>query len=163
MGATWLGQRLVNGDAAIANAGFGTTVKEALRKRVDFLIEHGFAQRDGDCHKAPSNLLTVLRQHDLESVGLALAAETGMSYRPPVDGERATGIYRRMIVSASGRFAVLDDGLGFSLVPSSEAITCRGNLRGTAYCEGPEIVASRNVSRRPLTELSVSDNNCQSS
>jgi Protein of unknown function (DUF3363) len=28
-----------------------------------------------------------------------------------------TGVYRRMVVAASGRFAMLDDGLGFSLVP----------------------------------------------
>ena len=48
MGATWLDRTLVNGNAAIANTGFGATVKEALRKRVDFLVEHGFAQRDGE-------------------------------------------------------------------------------------------------------------------
>jgi len=40
-----------------------------------------------------------------------------MSYRPLVDGERAAGVYRRMVVAASGRFAMLVDGLGFSLVP----------------------------------------------
>jgi type IV secretory pathway VirD2 relaxase len=117
MGATWIDRTLVNGDAAIANAGFGASVNEALRKRVDFLVQHGFAQHDGDRLKVPSNLLTVLRQRDLDDVANALAAETGMSYRPLVDGERATGVYRRMLVTASGRFAMLDDGLGFSLVP----------------------------------------------
>jgi hypothetical protein len=104
MGATWIDRTLVNGDAAIANAGFGASVKEALRKRVDFLIEHGFAQRDGDRLKVPSNLLTALRQRDLDDVAKALAAETGMSYRPLVDGDRTTGVYRRMVVTASGRF-----------------------------------------------------------
>jgi hypothetical protein len=117
IGATWLDRTLVNSDAAIANAGFGTTAKEALRKRVDFLVEHGFAQRDGDRLKVPSNLLTALRQRDLDGVAKALAAETGMSYRPLVDGERVTGVYGRMVVTASGRFAMLDDGMGFSLVP----------------------------------------------
>jgi type IV secretory pathway VirD2 relaxase len=117
MGATWLDRTLVNGDAAIANAGFGATVKEALRKRVEFLIEHGFARRDGDRLKLPPNLLTALRQRDLDSTAKALAHETGLSYRPPVDGERAAGVYRRMVLTASGRFAMLDDGLGFSLVP----------------------------------------------
>ena len=117
MGATWLDRTLVNGDAAIANAGFGKTAKEALRKRVDFLIEHGFAQRDGDILKMPSNLLTVLRQRELDAVAKALAAETGMVHRPLVDGERTAGVYRRMVVTSSGRFAMLDDGLVFSLVP----------------------------------------------
>ena len=29
-------------------------------------------------------------------------------------GERTTGIYRRIVVTTSGRFAMLDDDLGFS-------------------------------------------------
>jgi hypothetical protein len=122
MGATWLDRTLVNGNAAIANTGFGATVKEALRKRVDFLVEQGFAQRDGDGLKAPPDLLTGLRQRDLDSAAKAIAAETGMVHRPPIDGERTTGVYRRMVVTASGRFAMLDDGLRFSLVPWRPAL-----------------------------------------
>jgi hypothetical protein len=34
-----------------------------------------------------------------------------------VDGQRVAGIYRRSVLLASGRFAMLDDGIGFSLVP----------------------------------------------
>jgi hypothetical protein len=33
------------------------------------------------------------------------------------DGQRVAGIYRRSIMLASGRYAMLDDGMGFSLVP----------------------------------------------
>ena len=33
------------------------------------------------------------------------------------DGERVSGVYRRSVMLASGRFAMLDDGMGFSLVP----------------------------------------------
>jgi hypothetical protein len=33
------------------------------------------------------------------------------------DGESVRGVYRRSIDLASGRFAMLDDGIGFSLVP----------------------------------------------
>jgi len=52
----------------------------------------GFAQRDGERLKVPANLLTVLRQRDLDGVSRALAAETGLSYRPLEDGERITGV-----------------------------------------------------------------------
>src|SRR5439155_1710851 len=76
-GATWLDRWLVNGDTAIANAGFGATAKEALRKRVDFLIEHGFAQREGERLLVRPNLLTALRQRDLDGVAKALSVETG--------------------------------------------------------------------------------------
>lgn len=33
------------------------------------------------------------------------------------DGQRVAGIYRPSVVLASGRYAMLDDGMGFSLVP----------------------------------------------
>ncbi len=117
LGATWLDQTLVSGDTAMANVGFAAAVKDALRQRVEFLIEHGFVQLEGDRLKLPANLLSTLRQRDLDSVANALATETGMVYRPLADGERTAGVYRRMVISASGRFAMLDDGLGFSLVP----------------------------------------------
>ena len=142
MGATWLDQELLNGDPMIANAGFGATVKEALRTRVEFLIEQGFAQRDGDRLKVPPNLLTALRQRDLDSVAKAIAAETGMSYRPLADGERAAGIYRRMVLTASGRFAMLDDGLGFSLVPWRPVLEQRIGQHLSATLRGDQVTWS---------------------
>lgn len=33
------------------------------------------------------------------------------------DGQRVAGTYRRSVMLASGRYAMLDDGMGFSLVP----------------------------------------------
>lgn len=33
------------------------------------------------------------------------------------DGQRVAGIYRRSVMLASGRYAMLDDGTEFSLVP----------------------------------------------
>jgi type IV secretory pathway VirD2 relaxase len=142
MGATWLDRTLVNGNAAIANAGFGATVMEALRRRVDFLVEHGFAQCDGDRLKVPANLLTALRQHDLDAAAKTLAAETGMSCRPLVDGERVTCVYRRMVVAASGRFAMLDDGLGFTLVPWRPVLERRIGQQLTATTRGDQVTWS---------------------
>ena len=101
----------------MANVAFGATVQAALRKRIDFVVERGFAERDGERLKLPLNLLTTLRQRDLDRVAKAIAQETGMVHRPLVDGQRAVGVYWRLVVTSSGRFAMLDDGLGFSLVP----------------------------------------------
>jgi hypothetical protein len=58
-----------------------------------------------------------LRKRDLDAVATGIAAETGMVHRPLVEGERIAGVNRRLVVTSSGRFALLDDGLGFSLVP----------------------------------------------
>lgn len=41
------------------------------------------------------------------------------------DGQRVAGIYRRSVMLASGRYAMLDDGLGFSLVPWKPVIEQR--------------------------------------
>lgn len=41
-------------------------------------------------------------------------AEQGLAERR---GQRVAGIYRRSVMLASGRYAMLDDGMGFSLVP----------------------------------------------
>jgi type IV secretory pathway VirD2 relaxase len=142
IGATWLDQRLVNGDAAIAKTGFGATVKEALRKRVDFLVEHGFVHRNGDRLNVPSNLLTALRQRDLDNVAKALTAETGMVHRPLVDGERVTGVYRRMVGTSSGRLAMLDDGLGFSLVPWRSVLEQRIGQQLAATLRGDHVTWS---------------------
>jgi type IV secretory pathway VirD2 relaxase len=142
IGATWLDQTLVNGDAAIAVAGFGATVKEALRKRVDFLVENGFVQREGNRLKLPANLLTALRQRDLDGVAKAIAAETGMVHRPLIDGDRTTGVYRRLVVTSSGRFAMLDSGMGFSLVPWRPVLEQRIGSRLSATIHGDRVTWS---------------------
>jgi hypothetical protein len=43
-------------------------------------------------------------------------------YCPAQEGERVTGVYRQRFDLASGRFAMIDDGLGFSLVPWSPSL-----------------------------------------
>lgn len=61
--------------------------------------------------------LATLRDRELASVGKALQDQAGHTYRPLHDGERASGVYCRRPQLACGRFAMLDDGVGFSLVP----------------------------------------------
>lgn len=45
-----------------------------------------------------------------------MAADTGLGHRPVDDGQCVGGIYRRSVMLASGRYAMLDNGMGFSLV-----------------------------------------------
>lgn len=51
-----------------------------------------------------------------------LSAETGLAHRPSTEGEHVSGIYRQRVTLASGRFAMIDDGLGFQLVPWRPAL-----------------------------------------
>lgn len=117
IGATWLDRQLISGAAGVADKGFGGELSAALRQRSDFLIEQGLAELRGTRVVLARNLLGTLRQRDLDAAARGIAGETGLSYRPVVDGERVSGVYRRNVLLASGRFAMLDDGLGFTLVP----------------------------------------------
>jgi type IV secretory pathway VirD2 relaxase len=117
MGATWLDQQLVCGVPEISARGFGGEVNEALKQRGEFLVEEGLAERRGTSVVLARNLLATLRNREIGTVGKSISAETGLIHRPVADGERVSGIYWRNVQLASGRFAVLEDGVGFSLVP----------------------------------------------
>jgi hypothetical protein len=117
IGATWLEHQLAGGGASQYTAGFGADVREAVRERVDFLAEQGLAERRDQRAFVAPNLLKTLRDRELAGIAAQLARETGMAHRPVTDGTRVSGIYRRSVTLVSGRFAMLADGLGFSLVP----------------------------------------------
>ena len=117
IGATWLDQQLIGGGRGLGDLGFAGEVKQDKPQRADFLVEQGLAERQGQRVILTRNLLATLRNRELAQAAKDIAAETGLEYRPVVDGQRMAGVYRRSIVLASGRYAVLDDGMRFSLVP----------------------------------------------
>ncbi|SEJ49536.1 Type IV secretory pathway, VirD2 components (relaxase) [Variovorax sp. OK212] len=117
IGATWLDLQLIGGGKGLGDLGFGNQVKGALRQRADFLAEQGLAERRGQRVILARNLLSTLRAREIVVAAQGIAVETGLVHRPVSDGQRLVGTYRRSVQLASGRFAMLDDGLGFSLVP----------------------------------------------
>ncbi|MGV7186999.1 relaxase/mobilization nuclease and DUF3363 domain-containing protein [Xanthomonas axonopodis] len=117
IGATWLDQQLIGGGKGLGDLGFGGEAKQALQQRAYFLEEQGLAQRRGQRVILARNLLGTLRNRELAQAAKDIAAETGLEHRPTADGQRVAGIYRRSVMLASGRYAMLDDGMGFSLVP----------------------------------------------
>lgn len=139
IGATWLDQQLIGRASGIADNGFGGEVREALRQRSGFLIEQGLAERRGQRVILARNLLATLRGREIDTTAKTIAAETGMAYRPLADGERATGVYRRNVQLASGRFAMLDDGMSFSLVPWKPVIEQRLGQTMTAVVRGASV------------------------
>ncbi|MDY1242002.1 relaxase/mobilization nuclease and DUF3363 domain-containing protein [Pseudomonas aeruginosa] len=117
IGATWLDQQLIGGGSGLGDLGFGSDAKQAMQQRADFLAEQGLAERRGQHVILARNLLGTLRNRELAQAAKDIAAETGLEHRPVADGQRVAGIYRRSVTLASGRYAMLDDGMGFSLVP----------------------------------------------
>ncbi|MBV5293694.1 MAG: relaxase/mobilization nuclease and DUF3363 domain-containing protein [Curvibacter lanceolatus] len=125
IGATWLDQQLIGGGSGLGNLGFGSEVNQAMQQRAEFLAEQGLAERRGQRVILARNLLATLRDRDVIRAAKDIATETGLEHRLAADGQRVTGIYRRSLMLASGRFAMLDDGMGFSLVPWTPVIEQR--------------------------------------
>jgi hypothetical protein len=115
LGATWLDRALIDGLRPAAK-GFGADVRGALDERGAFLVKEGLATRRGQRLLLAGNLLATLREREVVQVGRSLAAETGLHHHKVEDG-KFSGVYRRSVLLTSGRFAMLDDGVGFSLVP----------------------------------------------
>ena len=117
-GATWLDRRLVAREPLeLSRAGFGAEVRAALDRRIDALAGQGLARRDGDKVTIGRNLVGTLRDRELDAVGRNLASETGLAHLPAQTGDHVSGVYRQRLSLASGRFAMIDNGLGFQLVP----------------------------------------------
>lgn len=125
IGATWLDQQLIGGGSGLGDLGFGGEAKQAMQQRADFLAEQGLAERRGQRVILARNLLGTLRNRELPQAAKDIAAETGLEHRPVADGQRVAGIYRRSVMLASGRYAMLDDDMGFSLVPWKPVIEQR--------------------------------------
>ncbi len=140
LGMTWLDRQLVGDGKEITSQGFGAHVRQAIHSRVDFLAGEGLAERRGQRVILARNLLSTLREREVAQAGKAVQAQTGLIYRPLHDGERVSGIYRRSIQLTSGRFAMLDDGLGFSLVPWRPVLEQRLGRQVAAIARGQSAI-----------------------
>ena len=121
-GATWLDRQLLAREPVVTGGGFGAEVQDAMKRRVEHLANEGLARRQGQRVIFSRDLLNTLRRRELDNAAVKIVAETGIAYRPSPEGEHVAGIYRQRVVLSSGRFAMIDDGLGFQLVPWRPAL-----------------------------------------
>jgi type IV secretory pathway VirD2 relaxase len=117
LGATWLDRQLLTAEPLASASGFGAEVRDAMHRRTDFLVSEGLARREGQRVVFARGLLDTLRRRDLHGAAATISAETGLAHYPLVEGEPVAGQYRKRIMLSSGRFAMIDDGVGFQLVP----------------------------------------------
>lgn len=122
-GATWLDrQSIAREPVAMSDAGFGAEVRDAMRQRAEHLVGEGLAEQQGRRVIFNRNLIDTLRRREVDAVAGQLAKETGQPFKPAESGEYVAGTYRQRLTLASGRFAMIDDGLGFQLVPWSPSL-----------------------------------------
>jgi type IV secretory pathway VirD2 relaxase len=121
-GATWLDRQLLAKDPPLSGGGFGAEVRDAMDARVDHIAAEGLARRQGQRVVFARDLLATLRRRELDDAASKLSIETGLAHHPSAEGEHVAGVYRQRLNLAAGRFAMIDNGLGFQLVPWRPAL-----------------------------------------
>jgi len=116
-GATWLDRRALDPNPLPGAGGFADEVAVAREARIDRLAAEGLAEWRGVGVRFASGLLQTLKAREIADVAERLRNETGLVFRPTAEGDEVSGVYRRRLDLASGRYAMIDDGAGFSLVP----------------------------------------------
>jgi type IV secretory pathway VirD2 relaxase len=140
-GATWLDRQLLSRDhGSLATRGFGAEVRQALERRSDELVRQGHAWRTPEGQlRARADLIGTLARQEVERVGRHLAAERGLAFQPIQEGQTIRGKLVGSAQLASGRFAMIDDGLGFSLVPWRPVIEKEIGRQVTGVMRGGDI------------------------
>jgi type IV secretory pathway VirD2 relaxase len=117
-GATWLDrQMLVEDRSGLRDSGFGREVGKAMNRRAQRLVEMGLATAKDGKIRVPVDVVATLERREVERVGHQLARERGLTYVPANAGEYVSGRLAGVASLVSGRFAMIDNGLGFQLVP----------------------------------------------
>ena len=65
IGATWLDQQLLKGSTQLPNTEFGTSIRQSLNDREEFLLEQGLARRSAAQLLLARNLLGTLREREI--------------------------------------------------------------------------------------------------
>ncbi|MFN0115598.1 MAG: DUF3363 domain-containing protein [Paracoccaceae bacterium] len=126
-GATWLDRTMLDGGReTVPHTGFGGDMRAAWESRKRALADMGYV-RDlgGGEFRAPKDVIAQLEQAEINREGMKFAVERGLDWRPAVTGESVSGTLVGQAQLASGRFAMIEDGLGFSLVPWNNALDKR--------------------------------------
>ena len=116
-GETWLDQQLA-GQAVepIGGAGLGGDVRSAMEERMKRHFQRGIVS-DRDAKELNDNHLKFLQKEGMLHASLDITKETGLSYRAIQPGDRIEGTFKRIHQTEHAKFAVIDRGREFSLVP----------------------------------------------
>ena len=121
-GATWLDRQMLAREPATSRRGFGLEVQGAMAARGAHLTTLGLARRQGPRLILADDLLGTLKTREMAQATSDISARTGLAHKPSVEGNFVSGTYRERVTLSSGRFAMIDDGLSFQLVPWRPAL-----------------------------------------
>ncbi len=122
-GATWLDKQLVSKDRRELRAkGFGAEANRALRLRQQWLVREELMTAQNGQLVARRKLLETLERREVSRVAKQIQKELGLHYQATAGDDRLNGQVSKTIKLASGRFAIVQKGKAFSLVPWTRAV-----------------------------------------
>jgi len=126
VGATWLDRQLLASQPSIlSDQGFGVEVQRALRQRQRWLIDNGYASERGGQLVARRRLLETLTRNDVALAGSLLAKKLGRTFRDGSEFDLKNTKTSGSIRLASGRFAIVEKGKEFTLLPWRQMMNLR--------------------------------------
>lgn len=140
-GATWLERKLLSlKPETFREKGFGAEVNRALRQRQRWLVQEGLMTEQDGRLIARRRMLDELTRREVSKAASSLAKTTGMQHVEASELERPGVNVTRSVGLASGRFAVLQKGKQFALVPWQQVMRMRKGV-------GIGMTAGRGLSR----------------
>jgi hypothetical protein len=89
-----------------------------MDRRRQSLVNMGHAVQLEDARiRVSKDFISNLERTEVTRVGTAMAAERGLKFTAAKTGEYVSGTLVGSTQLASGRFAMIDDGIGFQVVP----------------------------------------------
>jgi type IV secretory pathway VirD2 relaxase len=138
-GATWLDERLTS-DAPepCRDAGFGKQVRDAEGIRRQWLCDQNLATDGGTGFALRPDAIGSLKRRELAAVTAELSRKLNLEFTSLAEGDEVNGILSRRIDLASGRFALIETGHRFSLVPWEPNLGSRfgREVRGVMHATG---------------------------
>jgi len=116
--ATWLDREIGSTiPLAIRDVGFGRELRASLDVRRQWLIEQELADATGDSVRLRAGALETLRDRELAASRARISAELSKPFSVALMGDRFEGRLSRRVDLLSGRYALVDRGHDFTLVP----------------------------------------------
>lgn len=140
-GATWLDRKLLSRQPeTFREKGFGAEANRALRQRQRWLLQEGLMTEQDGRLIARRRILDDLTRREVSKTASTIAKSTGMEHVQSSELGRSGVRVSHSVRLASGRFAVLQKGKQFALVPWQQAMRMRKGM-------GVGVEARRGVSR----------------
>lgn len=128
-GATWLDRKLLSRQPeTFRENGFGAEANRALRQRQRWLIQEGLMTEQNGHLNARRRMLDELTRQEVSKAGAAMSKATGMEHVAASELGRSGVQVNRSVRLASGRFAVLQKGKQFAIVPWQQAMRMRKGM-----------------------------------